>query len=284
MRSVFLYYPSNYRYGKRCPIVVPPLTYLEFHLVFVIPPILLLAAITYYRDSVWKGGRPFSGLAVLLFLALVYTTPWDNLLIAEGVWWYGEGTTVLHFWEAPLGEYLFFLFQPILTALWLFQFPKIVDTSLTRISLGTRAIGIVAGLSVSVVGYLMLGVQSMYYMGAILFWAGPILAIQWGFGWTYLWKVRKTVAIGILVPTLYLWLIDRIAIGMGIWVISDVHTVGITLLGLPIEEALFFFLTNVFAVQTLVLYMWLCDRVDQGELEEWKLAVQDRFVNPSVEG
>lgn len=263
---------------------MPPLTYLEFHLIFVIPPIIILGTLTYYRDRVWSGSRPFSGLAVLLFLALVYTTPWDNLLIAEGVWWYPDGTTLVHFWEAPLGEYLFFLLQPILVALWLFQFPKIADVSLTGISARTRLVGVIAGLSVSVVGYLLLSVQSTYYMGAILFWAGPILAIQWGFGWPYLWKIRKTVAVGIVVPTLYLWLIDRIAIEMGIWVISESHTVGVTLLGLPIEEAMFFFLTTVFAVQTLVMYMWLLDRVERGELTEWKVAIQNERPVPEIEG
>lgn len=263
---------------------MPPLTYLELLAVFVGPPIVILGLLTYYRNGTWSGKRPYSGLALLLFLALVYTTPWDNLMIAEGVWWYSEGTTVVHFWEAPLGEYLFFLFQPMLAVLWLFQFPKVTDMSLIGIPLWSRLVGIGAGLSVSVVGFLLVGSQSTYYMGAILFWAGPILAIQWGFGWPYLLKIPGTVAIGILVPTLYLCVIDRIALGMGIWVISETHTTGLTLLGLPVEEALFFFLTNVFAVQTLVMYMWLWDRVDRDELAEWKLAIQKRQLNPDVEG
>lgn len=260
-----------------------PLTYLEFHLAFVVPPLIVLGTLLYYREDVWSGPRAMSGLAVLLFLAFVYTTPWDNLLIAEGVWWYGEGTTLIHFWEAPLGEYLFFLLQPVITVLWLCQFPEIADVSLLKVSVRARLLGILAGLSVSVLGYFLLGVQSTYYMGAILFWGGPILAIQWGFGWPYLWKIRRTVAVGILVPTLYLMVIDRIAIGMGIWVLSDAHTVGVTILGLPVEEALFFFLTNVFAVQTIVMYMWLGDRVDRGELEEWKLAIRERKPGADVE-
>jgi len=259
---------------------VAPLTYLEFHLAFVLPPILVLGTLLYYRENVWSDRRAMSGLAVLLFLAFVYTTPWDNLLIAEGVWWYGEGTTLVHFWEAPLGEYLFFLLQPVIAVLWLCQFPDIADVSLLDISIRSRVIGIVAGLAVSAVGYVLLGTQSTYYMGAILLWGGPILSIQWGFGWPYLWRIRRTVAIGIAVPTLYLMLIDRLAIGMGIWALSDAHTVGLAILGLPIEEALFFFMTNVFATQTIVMYMWLGDRVDRGELTEWRIALRER--TPSV--
>ena len=89
--------------------------------------------------------------------------------------------------------------------------------------------------------------------------------------------------VGIAVPTLYLMLIDRIAIGMGIWTLSDAHTVGITLLGLPVEEALFFFLTNVFAIQTIVMYQWLGDRVDRGELKEWRIAIKERAPSAGTE-
>jgi hypothetical protein len=34
----------------------------------------------------------------------------------------------------------------------------------------------------------------------------------------------------------------------------------VPLLGLPIEEAVFFFLTSLFVVQGLVLYIWLLER------------------------
>jgi lycopene cyclase domain-containing protein len=63
-------------------------------------------------------------------------------------------------------------------------------------------------------------------------------------------------------PTLYLWIVDRVAIGLGVWTLSDRHTTGLAvpLLGLPVEEALCFFLTSLFVVQGLVLYAWLLDR------------------------
>lgn len=258
------------------------LTYLQFLLVFLVPPIAVLGALAALREDTWWGWKPVSGIAVIIFLAVVYTTPWDNILIAEGVWWYGEGTTVAHFWEAPLGEYLFFVLQPIITALWLFQMPRIEDMSMD-IPVRKRLVGVVAGFAVSGIGYLLLSGQT-FYAGAILLWSGPILAIQWGFGWPYLWKIRRTVALAIAVPTLYFWLIDRIAIGTGLWVLSDAHTVGLTIVGLPVEEALFFLLTNTFAVQGLVMYMWLFDRVERGALQEWKLKVLDRKPAPEPEG
>jgi len=245
-----------------------PITYFEFLGLFVLPPIVGLIALVLYRDETWGGAKSSLGLFVVIGLAVIYTTPWDNLLIGAGVWQYGDGVTTVYFWNAPLGEYLFFVLQPILTGLWLFQFPEIRTLSL-RLSARTRLVGVVAGLLVSVVGLLLVGSQSTLYLGAILLWAGPVLALQWGFGWSYLWTVRRTVAIALLVPTLYLAFIDRIAIGLGLWSISPTYTVGITLFGLPIEEALFFLLTNVFIVQAVVLYMWLLDRLNVATRYGW---------------
>jgi lycopene cyclase domain-containing protein len=251
------------------------ISYLSFHLLFVVPPIVLLGTLAVVRGRTWWGRRPLGGLAIIIALAVGYTTPWDNLLIAEGVWWYGEGVTAAHIWEAPVGEYLFFVLQPVLTALWLFQIPEIHDRSLSTPA-RTRLAGVAAGLVVSVAGFALLGATSTFYLGALLLWAGPVLAIQWGFGWPYLWGLRRTVALAVLVPTLYLCAIDVVALDLGIWVISKEHTVGLALLGLPVEEALFFLLTNLFTVQGIVLYMWLRDRVDVATVERWTAAIESR--------
>ena len=46
---------------------------------------------------------------------------------------------------------------------------------------------------------------------------------------------------------------DRLAIGLGIWEISPQYTTGWHLFGLPIEEAVFFLITNLMVVQGLAL-------------------------------
>ena len=233
-------------------------TYLGFLIVFLLPPIAALVALARLRPAARAGRIPLIGLGIILVLAMTYTTPWDNLLIEQGVWWYGDGVTLVHFWAAPLGEYLFFVLQPVLTALFLYQLsiPTHGDLRLPR---RTRLVGIAAGLAVTGVGVtLLLAGPSTLYLGAILAWAGPILAIQWGFGWTHLVRARRPVVLAIVIPTLYLWVLDWYAITVaGLWTISPTYTVGIAPFGLPIEEMLFFLVTNVFVVQGLVLWLWL---------------------------
>ncbi|MDZ7746560.1 MAG: lycopene cyclase domain-containing protein [Halobacteriales archaeon] len=88
-----------------------------------------------------------------------------------------------------------------------------------------------------------------------------MLAIQWAFGWPYLREHAKTVAIGVGLPTVYLCAADMVAITLGIWELSPTYTTGLTVGGLPIEEMLFFLLTNLFVVQGLILWLWATDRL-----------------------
>ncbi|ATW89832.1 lycopene cyclase domain-containing protein [Halohasta litchfieldiae] len=239
--------------------MIPPETYLQFHTVAILPPIVGLALLAWLRPSGHDRRRAATGLAIITVLAVCYTLPWDNFLIRRGVWTYGEGVVAGRLWAVPVGEALFFVLQPIFTALWLSRF-SISTTTPLALSTRQRAAGILAGVGVGVVGAGLLTGGSTFYLGAILAWAAPIFALQWGFGWTQLWHCRRTVGLAVAVPTLYLWVVDWTAISLELWTISPDYTVGIAPLGLPVEEMVFFLVTNLFVIQGLVLYAWLLDR------------------------
>jgi lycopene cyclase domain-containing protein len=242
------------------------LTYLQFHLLFLAPPLAALAAVSLRRrgrlatPTVRGVNARVVGVAVLAVVAFVYTTPWDNYLISRGVWGYGEGTVLFEVGFAPFGEYLFFVVQTVLTGLWLYTVG--VDVTDLEITPPQRALGVGLGGLVTLVGWWFAATDSGFYLGTLLIWAGPVLALQWGFGWTYLVTHWRTVVLGVSVPTLYLWVIDTYAIREGIWFLSERYTTGAVLpgLGLPVEEAVFFLVTNVFVVQGLVLWEWVVHR------------------------
>jgi len=239
------------------PLVV--VTYVGFHLTFVVPPAVGLTATSLSSRTREGIDVPVGGLAAVVALALLYTTPWDNYLIERGVWHYGDGVVTGTLWNAPFEEYLFVVLQPIITALWLARVhdggaPGPVATGRDRV------VGALAGAAVGVCGAVLLTADPTYYLGAILLWAAPVLAIQWAVGWPYLWHHRRTVALGVALPTAYFWVADRIALWFDLWVIADRYTTGVELLGLPVEEAVFFLVTNLFIVQGLVLYEWVVER------------------------
>ena len=103
------------------------MTYFEFLFWFLGVPLALLALIT-IRDrragiqlpAGFRTWPPAIAVAVHVLVAIVYTTPWDNYLVATNVWWYDpqlvSGVTIG--W-VPIEEYTFFVLQTIMTGLWL---------------------------------------------------------------------------------------------------------------------------------------------------------------------
>jgi lycopene cyclase domain-containing protein len=91
------------------------MNYPLFLLLFLAIPIAVLALLL--REKIrarWWGVT----LALTILLALLYTSPWDNYLVATGVWFYDPARVwniILGY--VPLEEYLFFVLQPILGAL-----------------------------------------------------------------------------------------------------------------------------------------------------------------------
>jgi lycopene cyclase domain-containing protein len=265
--------------------MTPPLTYAEFLLVFVVAPIGLLLAVGPGVRRVRR--RPaVVGVVVILFLALSYTIPWDNYLISEGVWSYPEGTLLFRIGHMPIEEYSFVVLQSVLTALWLYRrplpdvepsrstsHPDRVGPSEARTDGGrpvarytlpglrrfpgprSRVLGTLFWGAITLAGFAMfVGPSATFYMGAVLAWAAPGLAVQWATGGGYLWRVRRRLVLAIGLPTLYLCLIDRVAVEWGLWQFSAVKLTGWTVLGLPVEEATFFLLTNALVVHGLVLF------------------------------
>ncbi|MFB6140798.1 MAG: lycopene cyclase domain-containing protein [Halosimplex sp.] len=239
--------------------MAPSLTYVQVHAIYVLPALAALTAtVRYRRDRVdWRAIG--AGLAPVTALAVGYTLPWDRLLIATGVWTYGAGAVAGRLWGVPYEEIAFFVLQPALTTLWAAHVvgPVVEGVALSR---RDRLAGAAAGATVGLVGLALLARPSTVYLGAVLAWAGPVLALQWAIGWRYLWRVRGRVAAAALAPSAYLWTVDRLAIGAGVWTLSGTYTTGLAVAGLPVEEMLFFLATNLFVVQGVVLFRWVVRR------------------------
>ena len=239
------------------------MTYWGFHLVFTLP---LLTVLAFVSVRAVRRGRALSGglggrtgfavgaLFLHVLIALVYTTPWDNYLVYREVWGYAPGRVLFTIGYVPVEEYFFFVVQTLLAGLLLFGLarwrPRWAQAGTLEPAFGARLRvgGVVFSLAIAAAGLLLLRTERGTYLGLILVWAGPVLALLWGYAGDWFaarWRLTLTA---ILVPTLYLWVADRIAIALNIWWISPEFTTGFKPLGLPIEEAVFFLLTTTFVV------------------------------------
>lgn len=86
-----------------------------------------------------------------------------------------------------------------------------------------------------------------------LAWALPVVLLQWAVGYSALWKARRVLIPGIVIPTAYLTATDAVALQQGIWTLHASRIVGVRIGVVPLEEAIFFALTNCLIVQSLIV-------------------------------
>ena len=257
------------------------MTYFSFLAIFIGPPLVFLAVQTWRaRQQPFPtrlgAFQPFSVVLAHVLVALIYTTLWDNYLVATGVWWYDPAlVTGLTLGWVPIEEYIFFIVQTLMTGLWLVWLSrKIVPTQGEIESrpglrwVSTLIIGIFWSFAALI---LAVGWEPGTYLGLILVWALPPIMLQTAFGADILWGYRRLVLIGFIIPTLYLSLADTFAIQSGIWTIDPAQTTGFHLFGgLPVEEFVFFLVTNLLISSgtTLVLARESQQRVSPPMLEK----------------
>lgn len=88
-----------------------------------------------------------------------------------------------------------------------------------------------------------------------LAWGLPVLAIQWIAGSRRLWTMRRIILTAVVLATTYLSLADSFAIAVHIWRLHTDRIVNIRVVNLPIEEIIFFLLTNAMVAQSVVLVL-----------------------------
>jgi len=267
------------------------MTYFGFLLRFLFIPILVFFAITLWDNknnkqiAGFRNGRAvWTAIGIHVLLAVVYTTPWDNYLVATGVWYYNPklvtGFVIGH---VPIEEYTFFVVETILSGLWWWFLARRISLTPSPSPQGRggflpnkKLVYVSTCLLVllwTLFTYLFFfGDSKWTYLSITLFWALPAILPQLLFGADILWHYRKLVIWAVLIPGTYLSLMDIVALGATTWSISPAQTTGILFFGiLPLEEVVFFFITNVLIVFGMTL---LLANVSAGRFAEIKKQVQ----------
>ncbi|KAL8992168.1 MAG: hypothetical protein Q9169_007312 [Polycauliona sp. 2 TL-2023] len=238
--------------------------YALVHLYYNIPPAVLLTACyspLCTRTDVYK-------ILFLVAIAVVSTTPWDSYLIHRRIWTYPADAIVgPTLFKIPAEEIFFFVIQTYNTSLLYLLASKptfhpiylqgdklLHDGRRMRVWrwLGT----ILLALGISLGASLVAGDGKGLYLGLIIVWAGPFILMLWTLAHQLLISLpASNTLFPILAPTLYLWIVDTIALRRGTWVIQSGTKLGWHLWdGLDIEEAFFFLVTNTLIVFGLVAF------------------------------
>ena len=242
------------------------MTYLSFLVVFLMVPLAAVGLLR-LRDAGRGRRRPRALSAwpaawvvgVHVLVAVVYTTPWDNYLVATGVWFYDPSLVLgVTLGWVPLEEYLFFVLQSLLIGGWLLWLARRLPLPAERLHpqglalrVGGAALLLVGALTAA--GVLWAGWRPGTYLALTLAWALPPIALQLATGADILWQHRRLVAAALLPPVAFLSAADTLAIRAGTWTIAPGQSLGVFLGTLPLEELVFFGLTSTLLVFGMVL-------------------------------
>ena len=100
----------------------------------------------------------------------------------------------------------------------------------------------------------MIKIENLKYFGYLITWASVPLAIQWIVGSKQLINSIKYWVLPFFLFSIYLSLIDCIAIKNNIWTIAQETSCGLLAFGLPVEEIVFFLATNLLVFQGMALW------------------------------
>ncbi|MFX1284813.1 MAG: lycopene cyclase domain-containing protein [Promethearchaeota archaeon] len=242
------------------------LTYFIFLLFFIVIPLMVISFF-YYKK--YRGGEEYQKtmikkilivLAILIIVAITYTTPWDNFLVENGIWYYETSKVMgILIGFVPIEEYGFFVLQTLFIGLlfgWILLHRKKISHNQNNFRVNLRLISAIGLLIVWIVGFLAFinRIETLTYLNLILLWGIPPIMIQLIYGADILWLYNRDLISVISLSTIYLAIADTIAIADGIWTISINTSTGILLAGvLPIEEFVFFLVTNILITFGLTL-------------------------------
>jgi lycopene cyclase domain-containing protein len=191
------------------------------------------------------------GVGVLSLIASIWTTPWDNLMVYLGVWAYPPNAVLGTIGYIPIEEQIFFVLQTALTGAWFGLVCRMGPPQPRRPV--PRVVG--AGVSLVLVGFGGWLIAADYlYLGSTLFWFCLPLALQLGYGADRLSRFGWSLCWGFLPPTILLVMVDALAIKAGTWSFPHDGMVGLYFGPLPLEELVFFAVTNLLVVTGLALW------------------------------
>jgi lycopene cyclase domain-containing protein len=237
------------------------MTYFRFHLLFNLPLLLILVALTW---SVPWGKEEALAFGSVLLAVMIFTTPWDNLAAKWGIWGFPREKFSFRVGYLPVEEYAFFLLQSanvMLAVRALFRFESDwligLDTEVGKWTL--------ICLGASAVPWILVAIQLRWLRRKAgpcvnyaihLAWFLPVIYLQWVlapklFGWHAGLLALVTVAFGV-----YYTLADLVAVRAGTWFFDEKQITGVKLGGiLPWEEIAFFFLTSLLVAQSYLLLL-----------------------------
>jgi lycopene cyclase domain-containing protein len=250
------------------------MTYFAFLALFLGIPLGLLSIVTVrdYQRGKWMPRsfgmyKPWKIILLLCVVAFIYTTPWDNYLVATGVWYYDlQLVTGIVLGYVPIEEYTFFVLLPVFTGLFTLLLMRYMTPGsrldpVTAVRVRTALFILILGLWIGSCAAFVLSISAdawkpLTYLALILVWMLPPVLLQIAFAGDILVQHWRIVSLSFVLTTLYLGAADAVAITAGTWTIDPQQSLPVFLFGiLPVEEFIFFAVVNLLVIAGITLLL-----------------------------
>jgi len=237
------------------------MSYFRFHLLFNLPPLVLLTVLN--AQSTWTRGEMLA-FGWVLVAVMVFTTPWDNFAAKWGIWGFPREKYSLRLGYLPVEEYAFFVLQSVnvmLTVRALFHFcPDWLTGQETGVDTWTLLC-----LGVSIIPWVVIAWQlrslrkkqgPRVNYAIHLVWFLPVVYAQWILAPPLFLGHSGLLSLVMAIFGIYYSLADFIAVRGGTWFFDEKQITGFKIAGiLPWEEVAFFYLTTLLVAQSYLLLL-----------------------------
>lgn len=233
-------------------------TYRGFHYRWTLPVVGVLGIAWTLVDG--DGSTPLL-LTLLCIVVILFTFPWDNWAVEQGIWDFPDDRLLLRIRRLPVEEISFFVIQTLQVAFLTAILCRFIPAEPLRSVEFTGVVGLRIGAFVflwAMIGWMSrrwrLQRRYLRYAWHLGFWFVPVIALQWLFGAGMLAPRLDVVLIATTVIGSYLSVADIWAVRRGIWFFDHGQTTGFMIAGiLPWEEVAFFFVTSLLVAQSTIL-------------------------------
>jgi lycopene cyclase domain-containing protein len=218
-----------------------PATYVQLQAVFMLIPMLLLIFLPrrllhsspHLHKYAWIFG------SIMFVASLIQGASWDNLGAKYGIWIFDKANMIGHIGFIPVEEYVCIVNDMLLTTLfalqvWTFRTDHLELCKEVKIpGAWLKYLLIVIFLVFGILGWNLLikGEEKYLFFGIILGFFFPFFALEWAVGYDSFMRRKLLWLASWLIPGLYMYLFDSLAVNQGIWIFDYKFTTNTWIFG-----------------------------------------------------
>lgn len=214
------------------------LLYLQVHFYYTLPPTLILYLLMRPLMSNFDKIK----LVSISTLAVIYIATWYNYIIHHKALSYRKDAVLMTIGNVPIEEYLFFILQSVFATLWTnlcsrWTLHSLFLKTTSRFQFLLIRFSVIAVLTALMcIGWIYSVPRTkLFYVASMIWWSSVPLIGLWYSSGPYAYKRYKATLISVLVPSIYFYYLDMVAMRNRARYINEVTR---------FEEIAFFVLTN----------------------------------------